>query len=165
MGEKSSQSVCMRLTEVTDELKHTGSVSPTSTAWLKSLNTKLRLRLISCGLLGHEQTVRMLCDAFEVRKERKEQTNVNYSHAIRNLVKCYGLDTPASAVQGREFRPYLESRGLSRSTVNKRIAIAKSVFKTITPNPFAEVVAGRQDNSAMLRRRRHHPGGVPIRRP
>jgi integrase len=58
------------------------------------------------------------------------------------------LDTPASAVQGREFRPYLESRGLSRSTVNKRISIARSVFKTITPNPFAEVTAGRQDNSA-----------------
>jgi integrase len=146
-GAKAAAVLANRLQAVLDEIEHTGRLSGDSTAWLSSLRGRLRQRLYECGVLSAEPTVRQLCDAFEVRKERKEQTNVNYSHAIRNLVKCYGLDTPASAVQGREFRPYLESRGLSRSTVNKRIAIAKSVFKTITPNPFAEVTAGRQDNS------------------
>jgi integrase len=147
-GAKAAAVLANRLQAVLDEIEHTGRLSGDSTAWLSSLRGRLRQRLYECGVLSAEPTVRQLCDAFEVRKERKEQTNVNYSHAIRNLVKCYGLDTPASAVQGREFRPYLESRGLSRSTVNKRISIARSVFKTITPNPFAEVTAGRQDNSA-----------------
>jgi integrase len=147
-GAKAAAVLANRLQAVLDEIEHTGRLSGDSTAWLQTLRGRLRQRLHECGVLAAELTVRQLCDAFEVRKERKEQTNVNYSHAIRNLVKCYGLDTPASAVQGREFRPYLESRGLSRSTVNKRISIARSVFKTITPNPFAEVTAGRQDNSA-----------------
>jgi integrase len=148
-GAKAAAVLANRLQAVLDEIEHTGRLSGESSMWLSALKGgRLRQRLHDCGVLQAELTVRQLCDAFETRKERKEQTNVNYSHAIRNLVKCYGLDTPASAVQGREFRPYLESRGLSRSTVNKRISIARSVFKTISPNPFAEVVAGRQDNSA-----------------
>jgi integrase len=147
-GAKAAAVLANRLQAVLDEIEHTGRLSGESSMWLSALKGgRLRQRLHDCGVLQAELTVRQLCDAFETRKERKEQTNVNYSHAIRNLVKCYGLDTPASAVQGREFRPYLESRGLSRSTVNKRISIARSVFKTISPNPFAEVVAGRQDNS------------------
>jgi integrase len=148
MGERSALSICQRLTEIIDELKHTTRLNPTSTAWLKSLNSTLTRRFVDCGILGQELSVAQLCAAFEARTERKEQTNVNYGHALGNLIDCYGGNTPASTVDGSLFRAYLKADKLAPSTVNKRISIARSVFKTITPNPFAEVVAGRQDNSA-----------------
>jgi integrase len=154
---KAAQLLASRLNEVLAELKHAGAVSPASAAWLRSSGKSLRARFVECGLLEAELSVSALCEQFESRRKRKDATNVAYGHTIRNLQECYGANAPASSINAAKFRPYLEEQGLSPATCNRRVTIARSVFKDITPNPFAKVVGGGQRNSE---RTQYIPGDI-----
>ena len=144
---KAAQLLASKLGEVLAELKHAGQVSPASAAWLRSAGKNLRARFVECGLLEKEISIAALCEQFEARRKRKDATNVAYGHTIRNLRDCYGQNTTAAQIDATKFRPFLEQQGLSAATCNRRVVIARSVFKTINPNPFANIIGGGQRNS------------------
>lgn len=145
---KAAEMIRVRLGDVLSELKAYGKLSPQSSGWVATLGRSLKQKFAECGLIEAEKTVMQLCSEFEEKTKRKDATNVAYGHTINNLCKCYGATTPASKVDGRLFRPFLETQGLSRATINRRIGVARSIFKPLKDaNPFTGTVGGSQRNS------------------
>ncbi len=133
---KAAESVA-RHVEALLEARITGtSVRPATAVWLSSIGEVLRDKLVSCGLLDRRETTTLgkLTDAFlKAHKSRaKPASVVVLSHTIRNLLECFGRDTPVrklKAEDGERFRLYLVEQKLADTTINKRLSFGRQILR------------------------------------
>ncbi len=149
----------------------TGHAVDADTArWLAELKPALANKLIRAGLMAERADVTtttlggFLVNYVASREDVKPATRVVWGHVQRNLVAFFGEDRDVRKItpgDGDDFKQFLIRDGLSSTTINKRIKLARSFFhamrrrKLIDENPFEGVKAaatGTQDRQRFVSR-------------
>jgi integrase len=95
----------------------------------------------------------------EARSRVKGSTRVRQGQAREHLLEHFGGDRPAGSItlgDAEAWRAWLLECGYAKATVSKTVQLARQMFRwgvkrqMIDRNPFSEVAAGSQVNSARL---------------
>ncbi len=162
---KASKSVAARIAGhveniVTAELRRQ-PIERDTAAWLGDLPETFYGKLVAVGLVSQRNVERadglgkFLDDYLAKRTDLKGGTRVFISHTIRNLKAFFGADTPLASIttgDADDFGRYLVKEKLSPATVNRRLGLAKSLFrvavrhKLIVENPFMDAKTANKTN-------------------
>lgn len=141
--------------------------SVSTLAWVRRVDDKIRLRLVSLGLVGDtSRTVGDLVDYFSTRKAAKKRTQDVHDYAVKHLEKFFGREVPLSDIKKPDcirFKQWMLDKGrlvkskkhgtkLSKATVSRRFKHLRGLFEAaielewISKNPFKNIKAGKQTN-------------------
>ena len=125
--------------------------------WLKSIDGKLRDRLVKMGLIDVSEAIllRAFLDGYVDQRIRRGSlegcTVVSWGHTKRNLIEFFGADRRIDSITSADADEWaawmVDNEVLAENTVRKRSANAKMFFrvavrrKQIPENPF-EALAG-----------------------
>lgn len=138
-------------------------VRPTQ-AWLDGLGDEMRRKLERVELLERQQesrqhTLQELIDRFEKTSSVKDGTLRTYQQAGNSLLGFFGEDQVVEKLtqaDADDWRAELAESDLARATINKRVRVARQIFKRavawkwLADNPFAGLRAGSESNSKRL---------------
>ncbi len=126
-----------------------------TSAWLASIDGKLRERLAKAGLCEATQaaTLGEFLDGYIDQRRRRgdieESTLTVWGHTKRNLLDFFGNDKDMRRIttfDADEWCAWLvEDQGLAENTIAKRVQVTKSLFKVavrrkiVSENPFVDL--------------------------
>ncbi|MCA3004903.1 MAG: site-specific integrase [Phycisphaerales bacterium] len=142
----------------------TGTLAPSTAAWVAGLDDRMHERLVGLGLLParaarRRRTVADLLDAVKETRQWKAGTLAGFCTNRASIEAHLGATTPVELVtpeQAERFAAAMAEQGLARATIAKRVAVARQVFAKaakwgwIARDPFDGVKAGSQANPDRL---------------
>jgi len=131
-------------------------------AWLRDLPERMYARLARVGLVESRTkaavvTLGAMLEAFAKARDVKPSTLVRLNQTRTALVEHFGEAHDANAISEADaeaWRAQLRADGYATATVSKHVQIARQMFRwgmrrgMVKCNPFAEVRAGSQVNTA-----------------
>ncbi|MEM4168372.1 MAG: site-specific integrase [Candidatus Caldarchaeum sp.] len=140
-----------------------GRVPAATTAWLESISTQLRDKLVRAGLVEVQcqLTVREYLEEWHQRRQNAGYTPeslIAWGQVIRDLNQCFADRKLVGLTleDGERFLQYLRSRNLAQCTIAKRLRHAKTMLqdavkrKLLPANPW-QYLTCREGNPASKR--------------
>ena len=155
---KVAESICLRVQELNSCRIANVPPPPSLLEWVNGLDEKISNKLVRVGLLQPRvkpPTVSELIERFLKGKHVKPSTAAAYPQTTKSLLAKLGADTRIDLVKPTDaeaWRSSLISDGYAKSTVNKRVIVAKSIFERavrwglIPESPFRDLRGGSQSN-------------------
>lgn len=143
--------------------KHGLAVDPETQTWIDRLNDDYAGKLAALGLIPKRGTATIqgfIKEYIATRTDVQSNTARNWKNTLAAITKFFGEDRgmrTITAGDADDWRQAMVNEKTAEATISKRIIHARFFFKKalrkklVTSNPFSDIVAGSQTNSARLR--------------
>lgn len=144
--------------------KNSGTLDEEAAKWLGTVDDRMHARLARAGLVAPRSvayaTLGTLLDAFVKVLDVKPGTMKTLLQTRKSLEAHFGTTKAVREINQQEceaWRTSMVDAGLAPATVSKRVKTARQIFRKAgrwgmlrRENPFAEVRAGAQTNTARM---------------